>query len=729
MRTQKEPTLRGRIVGKAWARLRWFEAGVALLGAAAFAVVGPLRGIFATLPVVSLVGALVLFMVPGVLLTRWYLEDRFSGVALLPASFVISTSAFALLGVPLLILQSTLEAYLWVSGAAVAAFLLAAALLAWWREKPAESETDYAVSDHGRVLWLPFLALAAALAYITRIGAPSSYGDIWVYLSWVREFLGGDRLASVEPFFGGEVGLSRVRINGWLLEQAALSRTSGVDPVEMVFSYLNPVLVVFALLAFYALARTLLKSERAALFCGSLYSLFFLVHLSSSRLTFGGEFIQRLPEDKLAAKFFFLPMALAFAAAFLEGGRRVYFWCFALVCCAVMAVHPIGFAIIGISMAGFGILYLAANPRSREAWTRISAMGLAGIAVIAVPALFILVVAGEPLTAVLTDSDINSGDPDVLRNMIFVSPERDRIYELANGSYIMHPSLLLDPAIFTAYLLGIPFLLWRLNRSLAAQLLLGVLVLTTIVCYVPQIATFLGDKVVLPGQLWRLAWPIHFSALLTLGWLGWEATSHAAAWLGRLGPARLFFHALPLLVLVILTVAAVPRVTPGLELVQRHREAARSGGLWPADPIYPWFRDEVTSPVVVLASDLQSARIPAYSTEANVISRRGSLVLRVLPKLEQRVPGQIEVPQGTLDVQKFVIGTDLGTMGEILHRHDVNYVMVLSNSPLDRTLAGLPGFEPTEEPSERYDLYAVDLQRLDKFLNTGDNARIRLPPQ
>jgi hypothetical protein len=43
--------------------------------------------------------------------------------------------------------------------------------------------------------------------------------------------------------------------------------------------------------------------------------------------------------------------------------------------------------------------------------------------------------------------------------MIFVSPERQRIYEFADGSYIMHPSLVLDHVILIAFLLGVPFLL------------------------------------------------------------------------------------------------------------------------------------------------------------------------------------------------------------------------------------------------------------------------------
>jgi hypothetical protein len=702
-------------VGKTRVFTRWFEAGVVLSGVAAFVAVGPLRGAFAALPAVTLVGTLVLFLVPGALLTRWVLGQYFSGVALLPAAFVISTGGFALLGVPMLVFQTSLATYLWASGAMVAASLLAAALAvlrAPRRQQTPAPETNPLASDRGGLLWVPFLALVGALTYVCRINAPSFSGDIWIYLSWVREFLDGARLAFEEPYFGDAVGLSRARFNGWLLEQAAFSRVSRVEPVELVYSYLSPALAVVALLAVYALARVLLKSEKAALFCGCLYALFLLVHLDATRLSFGGEFVSRLAEDKLTAKFVFLPMALAFAAAFAEGGRKAYFWCFAFVCCAVMAIHPIGFAIIGIAMAGFGIMHLAANPRSREAWARVSAMGLGGLAIGAVPGVLGPAILGEPLRTLLADSDINSGDPDVLRNMIFVQPGRMRIFEFADGSYMMHPSLLLDPVIAAAYFLGFPFLLWRLRSSLAAQLLLGTMYLTTVVVYVPPIATFVGDNLVLPGQLWRLAWPIPLAALLALGWLAWEATGRAGAWLSRFRPTRTLARALPLLVVVTLTIAAVPRAAAGIDLVQGHVEDARSLGLYPADPIYPWFREELRSPAVVLAKDLQSVRIPAYSSETNVVSRRGSLVLRVLPGLERRAPGRIEVPQGSLDVQEFFLGATFARKVEILRRHEVDYVMVQSGSRLDRTLGTLPGFERVSEPSERYDMYHVDLREL-----------------
>jgi len=662
-----------------------------------------------------LVATLILFLVPGALVTRWFLGGYFSGAALPPAAFVISTGIFALLAVPMLVLQRTLAAYLWACGLTVGVCVLAALAVLVWSvrgKQTAGPGTGPVVNDRGGVLWLPFAALVAALACIARITAPSSYGDIWIYLSWVREYLGGDSLASVEPFFGGDVGLSRARINGWLLEHAAVARVSGIDPVHLIFSYLNPTLVVVAFLVFYALARILFKSERAALLSGCLYSLFFLVHISQARIEWGGEFIQRLPEDKLVAKFLFLPLALAFAVAFLEGGGKRYFWGFAFLCCAVMAVHPIGLAIIGISMAGFAILHLAANLRGRAAWARISAMGIAGVVVVAVPAILVSLFTDEPLTNALADSDINSGDPDVLRNMIFVSPERNRIFELADGSYMMHPSLLLDPVIAAAFLIGLPFLLWRLNRSLAAQLLFGTMFLTAVVVYVPPIATFLGDEVVLPGQLWRLAWPIQLGALLTLGWLGWVATRYVAAWLQSSRPARFIAGALPILLVLVLTAATVPLARPGMESIQAHREASRSAGFYPADPIYPWFRDEIHSPVVVLAPDMQSARIPAYFSEANVVSRRGGLVLKVLPELEKRAPGQIEVPQGSLDVRAFFNGTTVQKGTEILRRNHVDYVMIPKDSPLRGALDRLPGFEPVETPSERYDLYSVDLRKL-----------------
>ena len=657
-------------------------------------------------------GALILFMAPGVLLSHWFLNEHFPGAASVPVSFAISMGIFGLSGIPMLILHQSLEVYLFAAGAIVAAFVAAAGFRMLRRRPSAESKSSTSAVSSISWLWVPFLVLSSVLAFVSRARPPGFYNDRWVYLAYVREFLNTDNLALYEPYFGDKIAdLSRVKVNGWLLEQAALSRLSGIDPVDLVLRYLDPTLIVVSLLAFYALARVLLKSEAAALLAGCVYALFFLLSLEPSTSDFGGgQFIGRITEDKLTARFVFLPVALGIAVVFLRSRELRYLATFAFLCWAVVVVHPVGLAITGLSMAGFGLLYLSFNLREREAWMKIGSMGIAGLSVLLAPVLFVLVT-GDSFIALLKGADINSGDPDVLANMVFVQPERQRIYELGEDSYIMHPALVLRPVILVAYVLGIPFLLWHLKRSLAAQLLLGMMLVTTIVCYVPPVATFVGNHLVVPGQLWRLAWPIPLAALLTIGWMVWEATRRAQLGLNRMGSLRRASQLLPLVLVGVLIAMAAPASVAGAKRVYYADEVARSGGSC-FDPTLRWMRDNIAEPSVVLAHNALSSCIPAYSAHANVVSSRGALVLEVLPALQRRAPGKIEVPQGALDVRRFFNGPTFEEAVRILRRYEVDYVMLSANSPLDKQLQHLSGFVAIDTPGERYNLYAVNYRKL-----------------
>jgi hypothetical protein len=542
---------------------------------------------------------------------------------------------------------------------------------------------------------------------------PGVYEDIWVYLAYVREFLSTESLALYEPYFANQTEFSRAQINGWLLLQAALSRASGIDPIELVLGYLAPTLVIMALLCFYALARSLFKSEAAALLAGCLCALFFLVNLNYTFYTFGGEFVGRIAEDKFAARFLFLPISLAFALAFLESRKWRYLVGFGFLCCSVMAVHPVGLAIIGLSVGGFGLAYVGLNVREREAWVR--AGGLAGVllGVILVPALIVYAATGEALTAVLSDADINSNDPDVLANMVFVRPRWKHVYELDGGSYIMHPWVVLDPVVLIALLLGVPFLVRRLKGSMTAQLLLGVLLISVFVCYVPPVATFVGDHVILPGQLWRLAWPIPLAALLIIGWMAWEATRRVETFLGKLGPGRVLTRFAPLALVLAMAVVAAPATLAGTEAVHRTEEETAKHPAFVFDPIFYWMRDNISEPSVVLAPDAENTSIPAYSASANVVSLRGGAVLNRLTALERRAPGQIEVPQRARDVRKFFRDSTPEEKAEILRRYEVDYVMLRADSALTGFLEDRPGFTVVETPGDWYRLYAVDLQQLE----------------
>ena len=295
-------------------RLRSLDAYIVLLSAVALLSIGPLRSTFAALPLIPFLGTLFLFTVPGVVLVHRFFDEHLSGPVIVPVSFALSAGIFALVGVPFLVLHGSLDLYLWVSGAIVAASVVAAVLGILRRKPPAKNRAS--MRFYLGWLWLPFSLLSAILASTTWQHMPRSpYADVWTYLAHVREFLNTDNLALHEPYFGNLTGTSRLQINGWLLEQATFSRVSGIDPIELVPRYLGPTLVVMSLLAFYALARILFKSEVGALLAASLYALGFLIQLGELWTS------RRITEDKYTSWFLFVPIALVFAFLFLQSRK------------------------------------------------------------------------------------------------------------------------------------------------------------------------------------------------------------------------------------------------------------------------------------------------------------------------------------------------------------------------------------------------------------------------
>jgi len=691
--------------------LQTLETYVVLSGALALALLGLLRSGGATLPLATFSCALVLFMVPGVVLVRRFFAEHVSGVSLVPVAFTISAGVFAAAGVPFLIMHGSIGLYLWFAGAILVASL-AVAVLGVIRRKPTAENGAFWASLSFNWLWVPFVLLGAVLASMSRLRVRGALGDTWVYAAWVQEFLHADKLALHEPYFGDRLGTSRAQINGWLLEQAAFSKVSGIEPVTLIFGYLKPVLVVVSLLMFYALCRILLKSDTAALLGGCFYALFFLVNLVPFSGGYGAEFIGRVAEDKFVARYLYFPAALIFAYLFLENRKARYLVVFASLCWVVVAVHPVGLAIIGLSVGGFGLLHLAMEWRKKEAWLGVLSLGGALLSVLISPLLYVLAT-GESLVAALQDADINSGDPDVLRNIVFVLRKNTNIYELGDGSYIMQPALLLTTAIAVSLVAGLPFLLWRVKDSLAARLLLGMLVVSIVVCYVPPVATFFGDHIVSPGQLWRLAWPIPLAAFVTLGWMVWE--------LARIGllfteGTRRGALILPLVVLCALIVSA-PASLNGIEQVYG---AAQSR----SNPIFSWMGDNIEKPGVVMAPDYMNISIPAYSAQANVVSSRGGLILRILPALQRRAPGKIDVPQGALDVRDFYHRSSREERIQIIKRQKVDYVMARSRTRLSINLNRQPGLTLLDTAGKGYRLYAVDRGKLEQ---PGENARGKPP--
>jgi Family of unknown function (DUF6077) len=699
-------------------RFRSLDALILVSSVTAITLLVPLRAVTEIVPLIAFVATLLLFMAPGVLVTHWYFRGPISGPAMVPVAFAVSTGIFGLLGVPVLISHQSMGFYLWAAGAVLTASLTTAG----WKVLRARIPTQEAggVAQGGGapygppagLLWAPLALLGGGLAFVATRRVPNKYDDAWVYLSWVRGFVGAERLALRDPYFGERIaGLSRVKVNGWLLEQAALSRVSGLDPIEMVLRYLTPTLVVVALLAVYALARTLLKSERAAVVSASVYALFHVVFIEPSVHNVGAELAVRIAEDKHAARFLILPVALLSAALFVEGRRWRHLGLFAFLCWTTVAVHPSVLAVLGLCMLGFGLAHVAANPRRRAAWAGMAALALAMWSVVLGPLL--LLFTGESPAAVLYSADINATPPEVLEYTVFITESWRHIYEFGDGSFMMHPWLLLNPAILGAYVLGVPFLLWRVKSSLAAQLLLGGLVVVGVAVYVPPVATFVGERLIVPGLLWRLAWPIPLLGLLTVGWMAWEALGYAETRLQGVGIGRGATRALPLaLVAVLMALAAPPALAKAVGLY-REFEVARTSNYHP-DPIFPWIRDNLKGPGVLFARDSVNNVIPAYSTSVDVVSQRGEGMIRDRDELERRAGSGIGIPRRYLDVHDFFFGPTLDREAhEILRRYEVDYLMVYADGPLDRRLRTLPGFSAVDgAPRAKYGLYAVDPGKL-----------------
>lgn len=685
-------------------RFRNLESLAILLALVSLVVVLPLRGVLSAVPVMPFLAALVLFLIPGGLTSRLVLEDSFSGAGRLPVAFALSTGIYGLAAIPLLALHRSFDEYLWACGAILAASLVFAA----FRIFRGKTEDEYASGIHEegtwtRLMWVPLLAFGTVLAYTSSRVVPEPNEDHWAYLAYVQGYLGAEKLGLTNPFYGTETqSFSRLMLNGWLAIQAAFSGVSGINPVELASGYLVPALVLFSLLAFYWLARVLFENEGAALFAGALYGIFLLFYMDITPVSFGGELVRRVLEDKFAARYLMLPVALGLAALYLKKRGWLRLGMFTFVFWSTGTVHPMVLGILGLGVAALGAVHLAVNLRDRRAWTGVLALGAVVFLTLVPPAVYLLVTGSSLLSK---GSDL---DPALVQNRLSVWQDQKRLLILGEGSYIMHPYLVLNPVVAGAYLLGVPFLIWRLKRSLAAQLLLGVLLFFAFLVYFPPLASFVA-QFVRPWLLYRLAWPIPLAALLTVSWMAWELLGYVSR---RFGGARLRGAAplLTLILVVLLASAAAPHALAGVRTVDSVDETPQENASC-VDPAFDWMRNTVDSQSIVLAPELENSCVPAYSSLTNVVSYRDQFLGTSSDETDSSE--QSASSSKAQAVKNFFGASTVGSaMIETLQRYKVDYVLLPTGSPLNVQLTHLPGFTALDNPGGRYRFYAVNRDEL-----------------
>lgn len=658
--------------------------------------------------------SLVLFLTPGFLLSRLVPDESSSGVGRLAVAFAFSTGVFGLAALPFLVLQRSFGEYLWACGVMLAASMVLAFGFSGretWREEPTGKASD-GPSVFTRLLWVPFLAIGATLAYASSRVVPEPNEDHWAYLSYVQEYLTADSLGRINPFYGTEVqGFSRLMLNGWLMIQAAFSRVSGIDPVDLASTYLTPTLVLVSLLTFYWLGRTLFENRGAALLAGSLYGLFLLFYLDATPSSFGGNLVRRALEDKFAARYLLLPVALGLAVLFLRKRGWLRLGAFTLVFWATGAVHPMVMGILGLGVVAFGAVHLGANSRDRGAWTGVLALAAVVLFTLVPPVVYLLVT-DSPLL-----SRLETLDPALIENRLLVWQDQDRLLILGEGSYIMHPSLVFNPVIAASYLIGVPFLIWHAGRSLAAQLLLSTLLVFAALVYFPPLSSFAGEFV-RPWLIYRLAWPIPLAALLTVGWMLWKLLGYASQRFDRLSPAlsgtlsmRGPVSLLALVLVVLLAAVTAPRAFAGVRTINSVDETPLESASC-VDPAFDRMVKVVEAESKVLAPPLENSCVPAYSPLTDVISYRDQ-------SLEEDEPDETDAAQADAAARKaravqdfFDAPTLSPATIQTLQRYEADYVLLPAGSPLNVQLVFLPGFAAVDTPGERYQLYRVNREDL-----------------
>lgn len=684
---------------KATQRLRSPEALIFLLGVFCLLLVGPLRDVLAPIPALLFLATFALFMVPGLVVAPMVLpESKLAGLARVPLAFTLSAGIFGFAALPGLILSKSITFYPTICGGILAMFLGLAVVRLVRRSTPSPARLGFGVALSTRLLWVPFVLLAGVLAWISAMKVPRPAEDAWFYLSLVRNLFETGELEaggfSLEA--GGlEVGdFSRLTLNGWLPQQSMLSTISGLDPVVLVLQYLAPTLVVVALLALYALARVLLENEKAALVIGSLSALFLLVSFSSpsfKSVLAGGELVNYITEDKFVARYIFLPVALSLAILFMRDRSWRALGLFFFVCLSVAVVHPLGLVFIGISVGGFGLVHLAIKRRNWRAWSGVGGLWLALLIITGPPAWYLLAT-DNPLL-----SKLDSTNPDVAANLIDSWQYQQRLLEIGEGSFVMHPSLLLDPRMLIVYLLGVPFLIWKIKQAkddLAAQLLLGVLAFVPVLIFVPYVATFLSG-IIGPWLLYRLTWPLLLAALLTLGWMCWKVLRFVGSELSEFGSTRRVAPFLPLIFIGFLLADAVPTALTGIRTADDLGKTAQAESSC-QDPTFRWMLDAIPASSTVLAPLLDNLCITAHTT-SEVLGIRGETQSQVLK-----------------DQETFYGTPTLGPEAlQILQRRKVEYVMLSVNSSLNTQLQHLPGFTRMDNPGDKYRVYEVDQRALE----------------
>lgn len=329
---------------------------------------------FAALPYLRVLLAFGMWLLPGWGIARLLWQEGAVGAAhKITLAFAVSMTLTALLGLTARAVQGALP---FVIGSYIS--IGAVTLILWAPSWRAPRASALRVDASAIVTYLPLfaaLALVAALTYGSQI-----YADDYTYNAYLLQFQKAPTFTLQDIFFNlDQPSAARFWLMFYPLVQAFLAEVSQVHFLDLTLRYLSPLLAMGALLAVYALARTLGLAARLAVFAVVVQLAAYLLLTHAKHL--GLVFFDQLNEDKALAAFFLTPVFWFTLVQFLGTPTRRGLLLLVVVGLGLALTHP---TIAGAACLIAGLYALLEQAHARE-WKPLAQVGGALALVMALP--------------------------------------------------------------------------------------------------------------------------------------------------------------------------------------------------------------------------------------------------------------------------------------------------------------------------------------------------------
>lgn len=500
-----------------------YSAGIALGLLALLSLLGP-AGYLPEVPA-FFVAALSIPLFAGMMV--WILSGADSRLMPTPAErlavwFAVGAGTLSITGFVTIVLEARLAHVM-----LVLAVLYACGLVFLLRRRLRYCEEARPVTVRARVS-LPILVLlciAVAAGLLTMLTPRDD--DDWYYTAHIADYADQVPIASEDAIFGrDEPADGRSWFGGWWVVEALLARASGVDAVACHQVLLPLLLVPFAVLAVFTLARQLFQSVGWAL-AGCCLQVLYLVSSAFPHQSAGWMLLCRAGQDKTVASLLMVPVAAALGLILFrlaseknESGNRGPHISFFIVFVASTVVHPQGIVWSGLALLPLAILELLRLRTRRSAIVLgliVLAMGVSGAYLVsgketldetvdvlqqlnvesrAAPSLGSVYLPGEPL---FEAEEVPAG---------FVAPGAD-MADAVNPLRVTRYPLAILGLVLTFVLLA------RVHRSLPARFLVCVTFSVLLLIFIPPGAA-LSARLMTFRTLYRLTWVLPWGLVIGL---------------------------------------------------------------------------------------------------------------------------------------------------------------------------------------------------------------------